>query len=224
MQRHAALVIYSLAASPPREHIVKLFHSATSPYVRQCLVAAHELGLIARIELVPAAAHPIDRDRTVVATNPLGKIPALITDDGTALHDSRVIIDYLNELGEGDLVPRDGPARWSVLTEQSLADGMLDAAILARYETALRPEALRWKEWMEGQLEKIASGLAELEARSMHFGDRVDIGTIAFGCMLGYLDFRFPQLAWRETRPNTSAWFEWFGGRDAMVATKPPPA
>ena len=203
---------------------MKLFHSATSPFVRQCLVAAHELGLRERIELVPAAAHPINRDRTVVASNPLGKIPALITDDGTALHDSRVIIDYLNEQGEGDLIPREGEERWRVLTEQSLADGMIDAAILTRYETALRPEALRWKEWMEGQLEKVASGLADLEARAMHFGDRVDAGTIAFGCTLGYLDFRFQTLAWRDKRPNTTAWFEWFGARDSMVATRPPAA
>jgi len=203
---------------------VKLFHSATSPFVRQCLVAAHELGLSERIELVPAAAHPINRDRNVVGTNPLGKIPALITDDGAALHDSRVIIDYLNELGEGELIPRDGKERWRVLTEQSLADGMLDAAVLARYETALRPEPLRWKEWLEGQLEKIASGLAELEASAVDFGDRVDAGTIAFGAVLGYLDFRFPTLAWRDERPNAAAWFEWFGARDSMAATRPPAA
>jgi len=203
---------------------VKLFHSATSPFVRQCVVAAHELGLRERIELVPAAAHPINRDRTVVATNPLGKIPALITDDGTALHDSRVIIDYLNELAEGDLIPREARERWRTLTEQSLADGVLDAAVLTRYETALRPETLRWKEWTEGQLEKVASGLADLEAHAMDFGDRIDVGTIAFGCMLGYLDFRFQALGWRDKRPNATAWFEWFGARDSMVATKPPAA
>ena len=201
---------------------MKLFHSATSPYVRQCLVAAHELGLAERIELVPAAAHPIHRDRNVVASNPLGKVPTLIDDGGVALHDSRVIIDYLNRLGDGDLVPRDGEARWRALTEQSLADGMLDAAVLARYETALRPETLRWQDWLAGQLEKIASGLAELEQRSMRFGDRVDIGTIAFACMLGYLDFRFAQLVWRDEHPNAAAWFAWFGARDSMVATTPP--
>ena len=202
---------------------MKLFHSANSPFVRQCLVAAHELGLAERIELVPAAAHPINRDRAVVEKNPLGKIPALITDDGSVLHDSRVIVDFLNDLGGGDLVPV-GDARWSALTGQSLADGMLDAAVLARYETALRPEALRWNDWLQGQLEKVASGLLELESRAMHFGDRVDIGTIAFGCMLGYLDFRFAQLEWRESHPNTAAWFTWFAGRDSMVATKAPSA
>jgi len=203
---------------------VKLFHSATSPFVRQCLVAAHELGLRERIELVPAAAHPINRDRAVVASNPLGKIPALITDEGTVLHDSRVIIDYLNDLGEGELIPRDGEARWRVLTQQSLADGMLDAAVLSRYEMALRPEELRWKDWLAGQLEKVASGLAELEVRAPNFGDRVDAGTIAFASVLGYLDFRFQTLAWRDQRPNAAAWFGWFGARDSMVATRPPAA
>ncbi|HKE42665.1 MAG TPA: glutathione S-transferase [Casimicrobiaceae bacterium] len=203
---------------------MKLFHSATSPYVRQCMVAAHELGLVDRVELVPANASPINRDRTVVARNPLGKVPTMIDDDGVSLHDSRVIIDYLNDLGEGDLIPRNGPERWAMLTEQSMADGMLDAALLARYETFLRPEPLRWNDWISGQLEKVASGLAELEARAMNFGDRVDVGTIAFGCMLGYLDFRFSQLEWRDKHPNTAAWFVWFGGRESMMATRPPAA
>ena len=203
---------------------MKLFHSATSPYVRQCMVAAHELGLVDRIELVPAAASPVNRDKAVVARNPLGKVPTMIDDDGVSLHDSRVIIDYLNDLGEGDLIPRDGPERWTTLTEQSMADGVLDAALLARYETFLRPEPLRWNDWISGQLEKVASGLAELEARAMNFGDRVDVGTIAFGCMLGYLDFRFARLEWRDKHPNTAAWFVWFGGRESMVATRPPAA
>jgi len=90
---------------------MKLFYSAASPYVRKCLVAAHELGLRERIELVPAAAHPVNRDRSVVAHNPLGKIPTLIPDEGAALYDSRVICEYLNAQGKGDLIPA-GPARW----------------------------------------------------------------------------------------------------------------
>ena len=200
---------------------MKLFYSALSPYVRKCLVVAHELGLRERIELVPAAAHPVNRDRAIVAHNPLGKVPTLITDEGPVLYDSRVICEYLNALGNGKLIPQPGPARWSVLVEQSLADGIMDAAVLGRYETVLRPEPLRWNDWLAGQLDKVTCGLAELEQRSAGFGDRVDIGTIAVGCALGYLDFRYASLAWRDKHPNVSTWFERFGARASMVATRP---
>ncbi len=203
---------------------MKIFHSPASPFVRKCLVAAEELGLRNRIELVAASASPVNRDSNVVAQNPLGKIPTLVTDQGVALYDSRVICEYLNGLGDGRLIPRSGEARLNVLTEQALADGIMDAAVLLRYETALRPEALRWSEWTAGQQAKVTSGLEALEARAADFGDRVDVGTIAFACALGYLDFRFASLRWRDTRPNAAAWFEWFGGRDSMVATRPPPA
>jgi glutathione S-transferase len=200
---------------------LKIYYAAASPFVRKCLVAATELGLRDRIELVSAAAHPINRDRNVVAYNPLGKIPTLITDEGNVLYDSRVICEYLNTLGDGRLIPREGKARFGVLVEQALADGVMDAAVLTRYETFARPEALRWKEWIGGQLEKVTSGLDMLESRVAEFGDRVDLGTIAFGCMLGYLDFRFASLGWRDGRPNAAAWFEWFGARDSMMETRP---
>ena len=203
---------------------MKLFYSAASPYVRKCLVAAIELGLRDRIEFLASAAHPVNRDQGIVAHNPLGKVPTLITDDGTVLYDSRVICEYLNALGHGELIPQPGPARWTALVEQSLADGIMDAAILARYETSTRPEPLRWNDWTTGQLDKVTCGLAELERRATGFGGRVDLGTVAVGCGLGYLDFRFPSLSWRENRPDTSKWFEQFGGRASMVATRPPPA
>jgi glutathione S-transferase len=201
---------------------LKLFYSATSPFVRKCLVAALELGLQERIELVPANANPVKRDRTIVAHNPLGQVPTLITDEGAVLYDSRVILEYLNALAGGELVPEEGDERWGSLTEQALADGILDAAVLGRYETAMRPENLRWGDWTAGQIDKITCGLDELEKHAAGFGDRVDIGTIAFACALGYLDFRYQNLGWRNGRPNAAAWFEWFGGRDSMVATRPP--
>jgi glutathione S-transferase len=203
---------------------LKIYYAAASPFVRKCLVAAHELGLDDRIERVPAAAHPVDRDPSIVAHNPLGKVPTLITDDGAVLYDSRVICEYLNSLADGDLIPRQGPQRWQALTAQSLADGTMDAALLTRYETVARPEALRWSDWSRGQLEKVASALAVLEEQASGFGDRVDIGTIAFGCALGYLDFRFASLAWRDRHPNAAAWYQRFGGRHSMIATRPPPA
>jgi len=203
---------------------MKIYYAAASPFVRKCLVAAHELGLRERIELKTAAAHPVNRDMAVVAHNPLGKIPTLLTDDGAVLYDSRVICEYLNAQGDGRLIPREGPARWSALVDQSLADGIMDAAVLARYETVARPEALRWNDWTTGQLQKVASGLDALEARAGGFGGRVDIGTIAFGCALGYLDFRFSSLGWRDKRRNVAAWYERFAARESMVATQPPAA
>ena len=200
---------------------MKIFFAPASPFVRKCLVAAAELGLRERIELVSAAAHPVNRDKNVVAHNPLGKIPTLLADDGSVLYDSRVICEYLNALGDGHLLPREGNARWSVLTEQSLADGICDAAVLTRYETFARPEPLRWNEWIAGQLEKVTSGLDLIEERADGFADRVDLGTIAFGCALGYLDFRFASLAWRDNRPHAAAWFERFGERPSMIDTRP---
>jgi len=201
---------------------VKLLYSPNSPYVRKCLVVASELGLRERIETVDADANPTRRNPEIAAKNPLGKLPTLIADDGAAIYDSPVICEYLNALGGGTLIPRNGPARWKVLVEQALADGILDAAVLARYEAALRPESLRWKEWSAGQEDKITLGLDELERRAAGFGDRVDLGTIAFACMLGYIDFRFAHLSWRSTRPKTAAWLQKFSQRESMIKAPAP--
>jgi glutathione S-transferase len=201
---------------------LKLFYSPTSPYVRKCLVCAHETGLIDRIELPPAAPHPVNRDRALVAINPLGKLPTLLTDDGAVLYDSRVICEYFDALAGGRLIPAGGPARWSALVDQSLADGILDAAVLTRYETVVRPEALRWPAWIEGQLDKVHCGLAEIERRAATFGARIDIGTIATGCALAYVDFRYPALDWHSRCPTASAWFTSFSQRPSMRATEPP--
>lgn len=201
---------------------MKIFYAATSPFVRKCLVAAHELGLRERIELLAAAPHPVNRDQGVVARNPLGKIPTLITDDGTVLYDSRVVCEYLDTLAHGRIFPAAGNARWTALVEQSLADGIADAAVLVRYETFVRPENLRWPEWTSGQLDKVICGLKEIEFRAGGFDGRVDIGIISIGCALGYLDLRLAPLAWRDKHPVTAAWFEKFGARESMVATRPP--
>lgn len=200
---------------------MKLFFSPASPYVRKCMVVAHEVGLAERIERLACAANPVNRDRSIVAVNPLGKVPTLITDDGTALYDSRVICEYLNALGGGSLVPAAGAARWRVLTEQSLGDGILDAALLARYEGAMRPEALRWADWTAGQLDKVACGLAEIEAHAASWGEAFDLGKITLACALGYLDFRFASLDWRARAPNTAAWHARINARTSMQATMP---
>jgi glutathione S-transferase len=203
---------------------MKLFYSQTSPFVRKCLVTAHELGLAARLELEPAAAHPVNRDRSVVARNPLGKIPTLVTDAGAVFFDSRVICEYLNGLGDGRLLPPGGEARFAILTDQALADGLMDAAVLARYESTLRPQELRWPDWSGGQMEKVSSALSDFERRAATWGGRMDLGVIALGCALGYLDFRYPEFAWRERSPSLACWYEPFAARESMTKTRPPAA
>jgi glutathione S-transferase len=203
---------------------MKIFHSPASPFVRKCMVVAHELGIADRIEKLPSAAGPVKRDATILPKNPLGQVPTFLCDDGQVLYDSRVICEYLDATHSGALFPKSGTERWARLTELALADGMTAAALLARYETMLRPEPLRWNDWTEGQLAKVRTGLEWLETAAPSFGDRVDIGTIAFGCALGYMDFRFPSVDWRGDAPNTAKWFGVFNQRASMQATLPPTA
>lgn len=200
---------------------MKIFYSAASPYVRKCMVVALELGLADHIEKLAAAANPITRDATIVAKNPLGKVPTFITDDGLTLYDSRVICEYLNDIGKGSLIPTAGNARWQVMTEQSLGDGILDAALLARYEAAMRPETLRWADWTLGQMEKIHSGISVIEASASQWADTLDLGKITLACALGYLDFRFASLDWRKQYPQTAAWHARINARASMQATLP---
>jgi glutathione S-transferase len=203
---------------------MKLYYSATSPFVRKCLVSALELGLRERIELLPAAPHPVNRDRALIAYNPLGKVPTLIADDGTVLYDSRVICEYLNALGDGHLMPKKEAERWCVSRDAALADGLMEAAVLVRYETFARPESLRWKDWIDGQMDKVTCSLAEIEQRAAMLDQRIDLGTIAIGCALGYLDFRFASLGWKNAYSETAAWFGRFAARESMLATRPPAA
>lgn len=200
---------------------MKLFFSPASPYVRKCLVVAHHLGLADRIEKLSSAAHPINRDARIMASNPLGKVPTLLTDDGAVLYDSRVICEYLNGLGKGKLYPQDGQTKWTVLTEHALADGMLDAAILARYEATVRPEQWRWTDWSDGQMDKIVVGLRRFESDVDDWSGRFDIATITLGCLLGYLDFRFATFDWRRQFPKVAAWYGPFSEQPAMRATAP---
>ena len=199
---------------------MKLLFSAASPFARKCLVVAHEVGLASRIEIVPSTAHPVNRDRAIRAHNPLGQVPTLLTDEGLALYDSRVICEYLDAEGGGRLFGS-GAARWRALAEQALADGLLGAAILARYENNVRPSELRWSDWTGGQHGKIADALDRFEQIVPEAGGRMDIGTITIGCALGYLDFRFAELDWRSAHPATAAWFKTFDEQPAMAATRP---
>ena len=199
---------------------MKLFFAPSSPFARKVLVCAHELGLSERVEIIRAGAHPINRNRDIVAENPLGQVPTLLTDEGLAVYDSRVICEYLDQIGGGKLFPRDA-TRWQPLLEQSAADGLLDAALLCRYEELVRPEELRYAPWLDGQLDKIATALAQFEEWLPGFGNRFDIGTITIGCALGFLDFRFSDLDWRVGRDGLAAWFAAFDARPAMEKTRP---
>lgn len=199
---------------------MKLFFAAASPFARKVTVCAAELGIA--VERVPATPHPINRDRSVVAQNPLGKVPTAIADDGTVLYDSRVICEYVDALGGGGkLFPPPGPARWRALTEQSLADGLMDAGILLRYEALTRPAEKQSDDWKAGQMDKVTCALDELERLAPGFGDRVDIGTITVGCAMGWLDFRFGDIGWRNGRPGLAAWFARFEQRPSMAGSKP---
>ena len=198
---------------------MKLYFSPFSPYVRKCLVVGHELGLDARITLLPSSAHPVQRDQAIIANNPLGKVPTLLTDDGQALYDSRVICEYLDDLAGGSLFPKTGAARWLALTLHALADGMLDAALLARYEDVARPEAIRWKEWRAGQLDKVETSLAHLEGNLQTLAGRVDIGSLSIACALWYLDVRFAELQWRGRFPKVAEWYAAFSQRRSTQMT-----
>lgn len=198
---------------------MNLYFSPFSPYVRKCLVVGHELGLDARITLLPSSAHPVTRDQAIIANNPLGKVPTLLTDDGQALYDSRVICEYLDDLGGGALFPKSSKARWEALTLQSLADGMLDAALLARYEDVARPEAIRWKEWRAGQLDKVETSLAHLEGNLRNLAGRVDIGSLSMACAVWYLDVRFAELQWRGRYPKVADWYLAFSQRASTQMT-----
>jgi len=203
---------------------MKLYYSPFSPYVRKVLVAAHELGLADRIAQLASAAHPVNRDRNIIAHNPLGQVPTLLLDDGTMLADSRVICEYLDDLAGGALFPRSGSARWRVLVDQTIGDGILTAALLSRYEVAARPPEKLWQEWFDGQMDKVETAIAAIEAAVPALGDRVDIGTISFACAFGYLDLRFPDNGWRARHPKSAEWFAQFGARPSMMATRHPAA
>jgi glutathione S-transferase len=196
--------------------MMKLRHSNTSPFVRKVAVTAIETGQDSEIERVKT----VTTDPALGADNPLQKVPALTTDDGIALIDSAVICEYLDHRKGGKLIPAPGPARWAVLKRQALCDGILDAAILRRYE-AQRPEALRSIEWDARQKLKMDQGLAALEREAPGFGGAVDLGTLTCAIMLDYLDFRFADEAWRDRHPNLAQWHKSFVQRASLQSTMP---
>ena len=201
---------------------MKLYVASASPFGRKASITIAELGLESRVRQEPATVTPVTRNEEVARDNPLGKIPTLVLDDGSTLFDSPVICEYLDSLsGEPRFFPQSGPARWSALRRQALADGLMDAAILLRYEQALRPEPLRWADWIAGQQAKMTAALDAFEADAPSFGEGFDIGHVAIACALGYLDLRFGHLEWRNGRPALAAWFAKVGERPSLISTFP---
>lgn len=191
--------------------MLTLRFAAPSPFVRKVRIAADLVGLTERIQLSDAdTLSPSDPLR---AQNPLGKIPTLVLEDGDVLYDSRVIVEYLDDLaGGGRLIPA-GPERFAALRQQALYDGVLDAALLQIYEVRYRPDASRREpSWIAYQGEKVARALAFAEAHQSRPAERLHVGHIAQACALGYLDLRFEGL-WRREHPALVAWLDDFAAR-----------
>jgi glutathione S-transferase len=200
-----------------------LFHNPASPFVRKVLVLLHETGQQDRVALQLSQLTPVKPDQALIHDNPLSKIPALRLANGTVIHDSRVILDYLDHQHVGNpLIPREGAARWRRLTLASMADGIMDAAVMIRYETALRPVEKHWDEWLDAQRDKIRRALATLESEAIaELASHFDVASISVACALGYLDLRHADLEWRENNPQLAAWFSEVSLRPSMVETVP---
>jgi glutathione S-transferase len=185
-----------------------LRNSPASPFGRKVAIAAAVLGLSGSIRI--EAADAVDPADTLRKQNPVGKIPTLLLDDGTALFDSRVILEYLDHLAGGDrILPRAPDARFAALRLQSLADGVTDAALLVIYEARFRPAEHRVQSWVDHQNGKMARGLAALEASPPAPGKTPTVGDIALACALGYQDLRF-EGRWRADHPKLVAWLDRF--------------
>jgi glutathione S-transferase len=203
---------------------MKLIGSPTSPYVRKvCIVMAEK-----KLDYRMVAEDVWSPNTTINASNPLGKVPCLVLEGGEAVFDSRVIVEYLDTLSPvGKLIPSNGRERAEVKTWEALADGLLDASILARLEAgwAHRTPEQRSQAWIDRQLGKISESL---KAMSNGLGDKpycagasMSLSDIAVGCAVGYLDFRFPAIPWRSTYPNLEKLYEKLMQRQSFIDSLP---
>lgn len=200
---------------------MKLFHSPASPYVRKINVLLHELGQVDAVELLTTATTVLDSNEALMTKNPLARLPALERDDGATLYDSRVITAYLNDRFNGTFYPG-GTRRWETLTLEATGDGILDCAVPMVYEIRLRPENERSPRYVEALWAKVDRAVSALNDRWIsHLAGPIDMGQIAVGCALGYLDFRHGDRNWRAGNDDLAAWFETFGARPSMQATAP---
>ena len=183
-----------------------LYSSPASPFGRKVKIAAKLLGLWDRLTII--VADTLDPADPLRSQNPLGKIPTLVLDDGTALYDSRVIVQYLQELAGGEaLLPKAGLARIMVLRGEALADGIQDASLLQVMEMRFRDAAKQEPKWLSHQAEKVTRGLAYLEQNLP--SEKPDLAAVATACALGYLDLRFSGT-WRAAQPKLAAWLARF--------------
>jgi glutathione S-transferase len=203
---------------------MKLIGALTSPYVRKVRVVLAEK----KLDYDFVTENVWSADTQINEFNPLGKVPCLVMEGSEALHDSRVIVEYLDTLSPvGKLIPPVGRERAEVKTWEALADGLLDAAILARLEAtwAGRTEAERSQAWIERQLGKVQAALRAmgqgLADKPFCAGIHLSLADIAVGCSLGYLDFRFPQIDWRTPHPNLLRLYDKLAQRASFADTVP---
>ncbi len=196
---------------------MKLFYSATSPYVRKVMACAIQRGIVDRIETTPSNPHQSPPD--LLAQNPLSKVPCLVTDDGVSLFGSQLICEFLESMGEAlPLFPVMGPARWRALKLQSIGDGILDAAVPCRGEMG-RPKEDARDAAIARYKAAIARAVDVLETDPPH--KHIDIGSITVACALGYLDFRYASDPWRPNHPKLAEWYEAFSQNACMAQTAP---
>lgn len=191
---------------------MRLYYNTTSPYTRKVLIALHEKELIARTELV--LVDPWTDAPELLAAAPVGKVPALVTDDGLTLSESTTICDYLDSLPGGP--PLIGADRWPVMARVALAQGVIDAGFSAAMEKR-RPAGTQSSAAAERHKRALLRIASQAEVRDGRF----DLGDISLAAGLGYADFRLPEIDWRATRPDLADWFAQVSERPSMQATKP---
>jgi glutathione S-transferase len=201
---------------------MKLIGSSASPYVRKVRIVMAEKKLDYTFTLEDVWSP----DTTILQSNPLGKVPCLIMEDGGAMFDSRVIVEYLDTLTPvGKLIPPNGRERAEVKCWEALADGVLDAAILVRLEKLQRPAALQSAAWIERQMEKVIAGLNAMSTgladKPFCSGTHYTLADVATGCALGWVSFRFPEINWRVDHPNLAKLFDKLSERVSFKDTIP---
>ncbi|HET6839637.1 MAG TPA: glutathione S-transferase family protein [Bradyrhizobium sp.] len=204
---------------------MKLTYSGGSPFARKVRIAAIELGLIDKIELVPTTVAPTQANEEYSRINPVKKLPVLMLDNGEVIVDSYVIVEYLDELaGGGKLIPTSGALRWRVKSDHSMLQGMLDSMLLCRYERMVRPEPLRWQGWADDHWQRAWNGMARFEKQDDLLSRPLDIAQIALACVLGYADYRYADCGWRKAYPKLDAFHEKMLARPSVKISLPPPA
>jgi glutathione S-transferase len=204
---------------------MKLIGSLTSPYVRKVRIIFLEKKVEVDLEIENVWA----ADTKIAIANPLGKVPCLISDDGEAIYDSRVIAEYADALSPvSKLIPADNRERATVKTWEALADGVLDASILTRLELTWRPADQQSSAWIDRQLGKIQNSLRQMSEKLggnvWCHGNQMTLADVTVGCALGYLLFRFPDIKWQVQYPNLDRLYQKLLQRPSFIETEPPAA